>query len=780
MIAALWLIALAQRGAPLVTATVDRTRLSVGDALVLTVRARTRSTQTLTFALPPFAGFAIVATHEVTDVSLGARMGGAVLRTTLRQVTLRAERAGELVIGPVRVQQGATVVATQPIPIIAERASGPAAALSPSARGLLGAAPAPERGDQVALTVLVPGDTVLIGQQLDVLVAAWFPRDLRLRLRGQPRMTLPTPAGVWSYPEERPEEPVAARLVHGSWMDVYVLHEIMFPLAGAPLVIPPASVEYAVPVSFSIFSREERYALHSDSVALTVLPPPTEGRPPDDRQVAGQGLTLALSLVPGDVRVGEPLSVLATVSGIGNAALWPEPVLRWPAAFRAYEAETNTAIEPQGGLVAGSKAFSYLVVPDSAGTFLLPEVRYPYYDVALASYAVARAAPQTFAVLPGTEPRAARALPPLLPTEGERWPDVLARALGPGGWAAIGLGPPLAVGLLLRRRRRDRRVSGVRSQGLSRLGRLERAFHTLLASHVPDPATRDGDSLARALRAAGIESAVADHVMRLRDRLRAARYGPRGLGDAAELAAELEQVLRVLGAEPAGRVRRRIVAALLGAVLLAPHAGVAQAPGAEALYQAGALRAASDSFAARAAAAPRTAAHWYNLGATLYRAGADGKAIAAWTVARRLAPRDRVIERARELLPPPDPASDELLAVGPGTPGEWALVAGVVWMVLWAAVLTRRRRATIGTLAVVAAAAATLGVAEWRRRNRPLAVVVNPATAVRVAPYGRASPTTTLDAGAALEVAGQYGPWLAVRRDDGVRGWVLGSELVRL
>src|SRR5439155_584241 len=83
----------------------------------------------------------------------------------------------------------------------------------------------------VALTVLVPGDTVLIGQQLDVLVAAWFPRDLRLRLRGQPRMTLPTPAGVWSYPEERPEEPVAARLVHGSWMDVYVLHEIMFPLA---------------------------------------------------------------------------------------------------------------------------------------------------------------------------------------------------------------------------------------------------------------------------------------------------------------------------------------------------------------------------------------------------------------------------------------------------------------------------------------------------------------------------------------------------------------------
>ena len=121
MITGLWLIALAQGGAPLVVATVDRTRLNVGDPLVLTVRARTRSAQALTFALPSFAGFAIVATHEVTDVSLGARMGGAVLRTTLRQVTLRAERAGALIIGPVRVQQGATVVATQPISITAER-----------------------------------------------------------------------------------------------------------------------------------------------------------------------------------------------------------------------------------------------------------------------------------------------------------------------------------------------------------------------------------------------------------------------------------------------------------------------------------------------------------------------------------------------------------------------------------------------------------------------------------------------------------------------------------
>src|SRR5439155_14986464 len=97
---------------------------------------------------------------------------------------------------------------------------------------------------------------------------------------------------------------------------------------------------------------------------------------------------------------------------------------------------------------------------------------------------------------------------------------------------------------------------GPESRPRTRIGQLEWEFHALLASHVPDRVARDGDGLARALRAAGVESAVADHVMRLRDRLRAARYGPQGLGDAAELAAEVEQVLRVLGAEKPGVVRR--------------------------------------------------------------------------------------------------------------------------------------------------------------------------------------------------------------------------------
>jgi len=769
-----------------VTATVDRTRLTVGEELMLTVRARTRSAQQLDILLPPLAGFAIVGSRDLTEVAMSGT--GGPVRTTVRELQLRAEQAGAVLIGPVRVRQGESTVATEPILITVDSAAtGVASALSPLVRALLETAQPPRRADDVALTVIVPDDTVLVGQQMDLIAAAWVPRALRERMRRPPILTFVTPEGVWAYPPFTPAGVAAARLVGGRWMDLFITHQIVFPLAAGRINVAPASVDYAVPVTFSFFSREERYTLRSESLSVVVLPLPAAGRPSGDRGVVGQGLTLDLRIEPAETRVGEPLEVAATVTGVGNVALWPEPVLQWPPGFRSYPAETEVRLVPTQGRIAGSKTFRFLAVPDSAGGFVLPDVRYDHFDVAAGRYQAAVAAPRVLAVAPGAEPRAARALPPLLPRRDEPWADRLGQSLGFPGWLAVALVPPFIVWLTRRRRPAPEAAvagDGATPHDVSRLGGLEHEFLSVLTSHVPDAFARDGDGLAQALRAAGVDSAVADHVKRLRDRLRAARYGPRGLGDAAELAAEIQQVLRVLGAESGARRGHRIIVALWLLIVVATRLD-AQAPSAEALYEAGALRAAADSFAARAAREPSVAAHWYNLGATLYRAGADGKATAALTLATRLAPRDAVIRRARRLLPAPDLASEQLLAVGWATPAEWALLAGASWGLLWLLALNagggRRRHAVmmIG-LGAVAIGATALGVTEGHRRRRSLAVVVAGEVPVRAAPYGGATAAATVRAGAALLVGRRYGRWVEVRRPDGMRGWVLAGEIVPL
>src|SRR5947199_442047 len=777
---ALWLLVALQSAAPPdVTAQVDRARVPAGEELTLTIRARSRSAEPVALTLPGLTGFTIVASREVTEVTLEG-VGGPV-RTMTREVRLKTQRPGTLVIGPVRVRQGLREIATPPLTVTVDSAAaGLATAVSPIARRLIEAAPPPAHNDRVALSLILPGDSVLVGQQLDVIAAAWFPRELRTRLSYPPILSLQTAEGAWSYPGAVPTEVAASRQVRGGWMDLFVAHQALFPLAPGRIVIPPATVAYAVPVGFSVFKREERYSLRSDTVPVTVLPLPAARRQADDQPVVAQGLVLDLGLEPPNGRVGEPMAMTATVSGAGNVALWPEPAIRWPPGFRPYPGETGMRIAPRDGRIAGTKVFHYLVMPDSAGSFLLPEVRYPYYDLTAGDYRVATMAPRALAVAPGIEPHAARALPPLARGHAPAWADELARDLGPWGWLVLLVGPPLLV-WLRRRRGAAAHVLGTAPPAapLTRLGWLEREFHIVLASHVPDQPARDGDGLARALRAAGVDSAVADHVKRLRDRLRASRYGPRGLGDAAELTAELEQVLGVLGAETGGKGRRVVAAIALMALVASARPAAAQTMSAEALYDAGALRAAADSFAARAAASPRVPAHWYNLGATLYRAGADGKAMAAWTRAARLAPRDPLVRRARELLPAPDAASEALLTTGFAPPGEWAPGAGLFWVAVWSAVAARRRRTVVFGLSLVTVATAGLAAREGLRRAQPLAIVLNAATPVRVAPYGGASPASMVEAGAALLVDRRYGAWLEVHRADGVRGWVLAAEVSR-
>jgi len=100
---------------------------------------------------------------------------------------------------------------------------------------------------------------------------------------------------------------------------------------------------------------------------------------------------------------------------------------------------------------------------------------------------------------------------------------------------------------------------------------------------------------------------------------------------------------------------------------------------------------------------------------------------------------------------------------------------------LWAALARRRRpRTLLLGLAVSAAAAGNQAARESLRRQQALAVVVNPATPVRVAPYGGASAVATVEAGAALLVERRDGRWLEVRRPDGIHGWLLEREAVRL
>ena len=772
MVAALLLMALVQKP-PEIHASVDQDHLPVGEELLYTVRAVSRSSEPMDVSIAPLNGFEVIARSERTEVSFS---GGGPVRTTVLDMRLRAVRPGRWEVGPARAAQGRAVAEAAAIAVDVEPGAVAAApAINPRLRALLERAPPPPRG-KAAVALIVSADTVNVGEQVDVVTAAWFPRDLRLQLRRPPTLQPPVINGVWSYPQSAPAGIAATRNIAGSAYDLFVAHQVVFPLVAGTIPVPGAMLKYSTPLALQFFSQEERFALSSRPETLAVRALPAAGRPANFSGAVGSGLKLERRVTPPTAHAGEGVTVELALTGEGNTALWPPPDIRWPRGVRAYVDRVEEQVSTTVGRVNGIKTFHYLVVPDSSGPVTLPPVNYAYFDLSARGYRSATIAAASIPVAASGEPAASVALPPaLLPASRPALTWRVAQAIPPWAWALVFLLPPVLVWARGRRLRR-RRPAPVRVN--AGLRAAEDKLDALVRGLVPDPDQRSRAGLAAAVRAAGADIDTAGRVAEIRERLMARRYGPSGANvEDVALAAEVDELVHRLGGSLRGW-RGSVVPLMIGLVLWAGSLQ-AQAPAPEGLYEAGALRAAADGFSRRAVTEPAVAAHWYNLGAAYYRLGAKGRATAAWIRARRLLPREPTILRALRLTPTPDAGSARLLWSPPVTSAELLLLAAVVWLVGWTGWIWRPRVRERWTVLLAFAAIAALGavaLAAWN--SRPIAVVLDQTT-LRISPHGRAPAVGPIEAGAAVRMRRSERGWVLVRA--GAReGWVPSEAIAAI
>jgi hypothetical protein len=766
---------------PAVSASVDRTTATVGDVITLTIRVESEGTVPVRIAEPAVRGLEIRGSRDVTRVSLE---GGIARRTVVREVRLAATVPGVASIGPVRVERGDLVAETVTITVHVTGAAGgisPGATVSPGLQAILDTLQPPVAGEDVMVEVLPVPAAVMLGEQLDLITLAWFPREIRTQLRTPPTLAPPDVQGVWAYHQSTTAGVVASRRVGTRWFDLYVSHQVVFPLATGTIAVGRATVSYVQPLSYSFLSRELQHEIQSESVLVAVAPQPAAGRPTSFSGAAGGDLAVTLASSHTTLPPGGAATVDVTVTGAGNVALWPEPDVAWPPGLRVYPAGVTIEGDVTEGRITGTKRFSYLVIADSAGAHLVPGLSYPFFDTDRRSYEVASTAGLRLVAPPGTVAAPTRPLPvPPLPRGA---PTVADRATALARWvwlAVLALPPILVLGVGLgRRARRWWPARPVPDRETHALEALERELREALERRVGPGANAEGRLLIAALRAAGVDLPVAQHVARVRERLRHAVFGPSGGPDPDELAAEVHEVLRALAGEAPGAERRDLVrVALVLALGVTAGDALAQAPRPEDLYAARAFRAAADSFAARVAREPAVATYWYNLGAAFYRLGEDGRAKAAWIRAARLAPRDDAVRRALLLLPG-DPVGTAIVPVARWRPGEALLACALLWSLGWVLVAVRRSR-PVGIGFLVAAVA--VGGAGWRlaqRYREPAAIVLRDEVPLRSAPYGSAAALRWLAAGDAVRIRRQVGAFLLVDRAGGA-GWVQVGEVARL
>lgn len=773
MIPLLFALLTQQAQAPLtVEMQVDADHIPMGGEVVLTVRARSGSPDPIQIVVPPFAGMELLEKSERSEVAAA----GDLARTTVLEFRLRGSTVGKWRLGPARVRQGREYAEAPPLEIevtgspSATSASSPT--LSPRVERLLSQSRPPRSGRDASVSTILSTTTPYVGEQVDVVTAAWFPRELRLQLRRPPTVQTPSIDGVYSYPQRAPTGIAASRQVDGHWFDLFVVHQIVFPLTPGKLTVPAATLHYSVPLAFQFFSQEERFAVKSDARQVEVRPLPAN-RPAAFSGAVGRAIMLDRALNPRSGRAGEPFTMDVLLRGEGNVALWPAPEITWPQHLRAYTERVSDRIETIDGKLGGTKTFRYLVIPDSARTAGLPALAYQYFDPTTGAFTESHSPAMTYLVAPGKSAAVSRVSPAPLQLR-NRATAAHRLVVGAPPWALVflAIGPPLLA--LLRFVPLRRRKPGVAAEpGRDPTASAEAELNAALGELVPRLHELEGERLESALRAVGVEADIARQAVQLREHLRSFRYGKTPASGKSQVLAEASRLLpRLKGPGRAERVRRSISVVTPVVLLLALGAGAgAQTLTPEQLYDRGALAQAATGFETRAQLEPDVPAHWFNLGAAEFRMGEAGRAMVAWTRARRLAPRDPAIRRALALVPTPDSRSARDLWSPPVTPEELWIAAAVLWVIGWAgfAVSRGRRRWAVVVVAGLVLAAGAGGLARWYQR--PLAVITADHS-IAVSPHELAPAVFPVQVGSVVSLITQAGNWSMVRASNGQVGWL--------
>jgi hypothetical protein len=135
--------------------------------------------------------------------------------------------------------------------------------------------------------------------------------------------------------------------------------------------------------------RTESIELKSDTVELSVLSLPDEGRPPGFQGALG-GFDFHIEASPREVIAGDPVTLKMTVSGKGNFTTVQSPVVSQSKDFKVYGPQTK-----QEG---NRKIFEQVVIPLNDAVKEIPSVSFSFFDTESGKYSTISRGPVPISV----------------------------------------------------------------------------------------------------------------------------------------------------------------------------------------------------------------------------------------------------------------------------------------------------------------------------------------------------------------------------------------------
>jgi hypothetical protein len=372
--------------------TPDRTSVGAGEPFDLQIRADVSGARPSDITLPDLSAFRITSRRVSRPMQFTFGFGNQtqVVRSTIvYDLTLVPLNEGSVRIDPASIQAGGRTFRSDPVTIEV----GPGTGTAPPDPGIGQRVPTPPSGqldgaefDETAFlrTTVTPTDPY-VGQQVTVTVYLY----VRGSIRSSPVIHRePNADGFWVHdllPAARTLEG-QRQMVGGQQFNVYLLRRFAaFPLSEGDLEIGAMDVSFETGSIFDIFNarRSGRIRRRGVPVQVTSRPLPAAGRP--DGEIHVGTYRLEASLDRASAATGDAVTLTARVEGTGNLR---DIRLTLPEVdgLRILEPEVTDQISATNDVVGGGRTFAWLIVPERAGEYRLPELALSTFSPATGTY----------------------------------------------------------------------------------------------------------------------------------------------------------------------------------------------------------------------------------------------------------------------------------------------------------------------------------------------------------------------------------------------------------
>jgi hypothetical protein len=391
-----------------VDSSIEPSQIALGESARLTIFTSGKGTLSVPLPVVPGLEFRVVGTSHRFQL-----INGMAIESTSTIVRVTPEEAGVFTIPGPTPNSPALVLRVTPGGGSSSfgngAAPGPAPLFPGADAGGLHLTP-----DGSAFVHLeIPRHEIFVGESVPVEIQVGMRDGFVESLNGLPKLNSAdfTLNNLSRQPERGP------RVIDGKPFTVYTWHSLLaavkpgtYSLAfEAPLTVRmrtrPLSESklddlLGDPFLQNIFGAtvQKNIDVQSPAAAMSVLPLPAQGRPPNFGGAVGS-FKISTDISSSKTTAGDPLTLRMHVSGAGNFDRVESSMLGGSPEWKTYDPKASfNATDPLG--YRGEKIFEQPIIASRAGTHTVPTLSFNYFDPTTRRYETARSLPLEVAVAP--------------------------------------------------------------------------------------------------------------------------------------------------------------------------------------------------------------------------------------------------------------------------------------------------------------------------------------------------------------------------------------------